>query len=355
MKNLLSTLLLLFSFHFSVNACLNYFYGTDKDGNTHNITYFIKSPFYKNFNVQKHHNYLKKAYEKLEEEHSYQDLSDYAVSLMKLGKADVALEILRELNYYHPDDYKIVANLGTAYELNAKLDSALKYIKKGIQLNPNSHGGSEWVHVKILKAKQKINQDTSYLSKNSILNLSEKQKKDKEIYKQINIQLRERFPFSPPPNEIMAHLLMELAECSENTISVEYANALYKMVKNYYEYDSDYLQDKIKETQKLKQKYANKKTEKDSDRSYQDRLTYFSYTQFLRDFPQTEINWNKINTDVAALLTLANLERMPKFAPLVTPNTENEETTTKFAKNDDITDKNHQAIKEKFIYGSFTI
>lgn len=53
---------------------------------------------------------------------------------MKLGKADVALEILKELNYHYPNEYKIVANLGTAYELNAELDSALKYIKKGIKL-----------------------------------------------------------------------------------------------------------------------------------------------------------------------------------------------------------------------------
>ena len=245
MKNLFLTLLLILSVSFSATACLNYFYGTDKEGHTHEATYIMEDFFYANFNTEKHFSNLKESIKKLEKEHSYKYLSDYSVSLMKLGKADVALELLKELHYYYPNEYKIVANLGTAYELNSELDSALKYIKKGIELNPNSHGGSEWVHVKILEAKQKIKTNPDYLSENTILQLSEKQKNDKKIYEQINIQLRERFPFSSPPNQIMAHLLIELAEYAINVESVEYANAIYKMINDYYNYDSDYIKKQL--------------------------------------------------------------------------------------------------------------
>ncbi|WP_291722525.1 tetratricopeptide repeat protein [Bernardetia sp.] len=352
MKKLFSLLLILCMLYNPSMACLNYFYGTDKDGHTHEMTYVLKDFFYKNFNTQKHLNSLRELNKKLEKEHSYKYLSDYSVTLMKLGKTDIAVDILQVLHYHYPNDYKIVANLGTAYELNSELDSALKYIKKGIKLNPNSHGGSEWIHVKILEAKQKITQNPSYLSQNSILALSETQKNDKEVYTQINIQLRERFPFSSPPNDVMAHLLIELAECSENVESVEYANALYKMVKNYYKYDSDYLDEKIKETQKLKQKYAKEKIENPADTSREtnhDRLTYLSYKQFLQEFPQIKINWNKINTDTDSLLSLAKLKKMPKSIQDKTTTTENNEP--KDVEIDTDKNKYEPAIKEKFIHG----
>lgn len=203
-----------------------------------------------------------------------------------------------------------------------------------------------------MEAKQKINQNPSYLPQNSILELSETLKNDKAIYKQINIQLRERFPFSPPPNEIMAHLLIELAECAENVESVGYANALYKMVDSYYKYDSDYLDEKIKETQKLKQKYAKETIENPADTSREtnhDKLTYLSYKQFLQEFPQVKINWNKINTNTDSLLSLVKLKKMPKSIQDKATTTENNEP-----KDVEIdTDKNNYEpmIKEKFIYG----
>tara|TARA_B110000046_G_C13024495_1_gene413104 strand:+ start:2444 stop:2677 length:234 start_codon:yes stop_codon:yes gene_type:complete len=55
-------------------------------------------------------------------------LSDYAVYLMKAGRVDESLAILKELNKNLPQEYQIAANLGTAYELNGELDSALFYI-----------------------------------------------------------------------------------------------------------------------------------------------------------------------------------------------------------------------------------
>jgi len=44
-------------------------------------------------------------------------------------------------------------DLGTAYELAGKNEPALRWIREGLRRNPNSHKGTEWLHVKILEAK----------------------------------------------------------------------------------------------------------------------------------------------------------------------------------------------------------
>ena len=47
----------------------------------------------------------------------------------------------------YPNEYVVIANLGTTYELMGNNEKALEYIKKGMKLNPRSHNGSEWIHV----------------------------------------------------------------------------------------------------------------------------------------------------------------------------------------------------------------
>jgi hypothetical protein len=42
---------------------------------------------------------------------------------------------MKSLYSEHPDEYIIVANLGTIYELNSELDSAYFYIQKSIEIN----------------------------------------------------------------------------------------------------------------------------------------------------------------------------------------------------------------------------
>ncbi len=53
----------------------------------------------------------------------------------------------------HPNDYSIIANLGTAYELTGNDEKALELIRKAVAINPNSHYNSEWIHVRILEEK----------------------------------------------------------------------------------------------------------------------------------------------------------------------------------------------------------
>jgi tetratricopeptide (TPR) repeat protein len=81
--------------------------------------------------------------------------SDYGVLLAYLGRYDEAKAVYEEIEKITPGRYSTAANLGTVYELLGQNDLALKWIKKAVEIDPTSHEGSEWIHVKILEAKIK--------------------------------------------------------------------------------------------------------------------------------------------------------------------------------------------------------
>lgn len=296
-------------------ACANYYYSLNKEGELVPLGYNWKYPFNKNFNLASNVKKLKKLEAKLKIEKNYMLLSDYSVCLMKLGKPKEALEILQELYSHYPDEYKIAANLGTAYELNGQVDSALKYIKRDIQLNPNDHEGSEWVHVKILETKLELNKNAKYLTNNTVLKLTEAQKNDTSVLQHISIQLQERVPFTPAtsqPNDIMASLFIDLADISANIKSVEYARAYYQIAKKYYGSELPLLDEKIKEMEKLISKYTSVKPKYDKDfEGAQTKVGYIKYQELLNDNNASDykVNWEKINTDVPSLLAMVDFTK----------------------------------------------
>jgi tetratricopeptide (TPR) repeat protein len=324
MKNLLAILFLCFAFALPSTACLNYYYTLDEEGHLHfaGEDEDLLKPFHKNFKQEFIVSKMEKLETKMKKDHSYMLLSDYAVCLMKLGKTKEALEILVELSANYPNEYKIASNLGTAYELNGEVDSALKYIRRGLQLNPNDHAGSEWVHVKILETKKKLVADSTWLKTRTVLGLSEKQKQDSVVQKQILIQLQERFPFSPGPDAIMASLFVDLGDISANRNSIEYAKVFYQIAKEYYGDRSKALADKVKEMQKLSDKYAairperKRYTEKERIEGENVKLGTISYKTLLLDNNDTKykVDWNKVTYDPKALLALVNLKMSVKEA-----------------------------------------
>lgn len=316
MKKLLFILFFSTIYISNANACLNYYFSVDKDGNLHRADNIL-IPFNKNFNKELNVSKLHKLETKLKKEHSYQALSDYSICLMKLGKQKEALDILVGIYVHYPNDYKIASNLGTAYELNGQNDSALKYIKRGLQLNPSDHEGSEWVHVKVLETKLNLAKNTNYLRENTVLQLSESQKKDTVIRKQIIIQVRERFPFTPGPDAIMSNILIDLADCYSNTASVDYAKVLYQIAKTYYGDKSTIIDDKIKEMQKLINKYAAVKPERhdpNQPEAENKKITGLSYNQCIdnNDPNKYIVNWSSINLNVKSLLGLVDFTKADK-------------------------------------------
>jgi len=254
MKKILFVLILIISSIGSSYACLNYYYTVDADGHFHHDESVLVG-FNTNFNIELIHRRLTKLAPELEEKQDPFLLSDYAVYLLKAGQTEVALEILKELAEAYPDEYKIASNLGTAYELNGQVDSALVYIQRGMELNPDAHEGSEWVHVKILETKKALAVDSNYLKTNTVLGLTAEQEQDETIRHQIMIQVRERFPFTLNKDAIMADIMVDLADCYMATTAVEYAEALYEIAERYYGHENTevFIDKKKKATELRKQ------------------------------------------------------------------------------------------------------
>jgi len=309
-------ILILFS-TLSGKACLNYYYSIDEEGTLSNIDHLHGhfQPFQQNFDQAK----LVKQLTLINKKNnpSFKDLSDYAVIIMKLGKIDEAVEILSRLHYAYPDEYQIASNLGTAYELSGNIDSAMKYIDQGMFLNSGAHGGSEWIHLKILETKKTLIKDSLYLTQNTILQLTEEDEKDTILLQQIAIQLHERFPFITPPNPIIADLLIDLGDCYAKTISIEYAKAIYTIAQNYFENNSSELQEKIDRMISLRNNYHDQRTElrkKSIDGDYTHELVSgVRYKTLLKDNSDNSfaLNWKNILTDPKTLLAKLNLNDKP--------------------------------------------
>lgn len=158
--------------------------------------------------------------------------SDIAVNLGYIGHYTDALEILKRLQKEHPDNYNYAANLGTTYELLGKNELALQFIKKGIELNPESHEGSEWVHVKILEAKLKMATQPGWIYQHRVLatgvNFDSKESETlNEKTWHVEYQLQERIPFTPFPDALLANVFDELGDLYATQQSVELAYIAY--------------------------------------------------------------------------------------------------------------------------------
>ena len=76
-----------------------------------------------------------------------------ALDLIYAGNYAAARVLLQKAETLSPDDYSIAANLGTACELLGDDAEALRWITEAVRRNPDSHRGTEWVHILVLKAK----------------------------------------------------------------------------------------------------------------------------------------------------------------------------------------------------------
>ena len=168
------------------------------------------------------------------------DYSDYGVYLIYLGRYQEAKEVYHQIERTHPGQYATAANIGTIYELLGQNDSALYWIKKAVQIDPTSHMGSEWIHVKILEAK--INGDafvnspfligTTFgndIKPQTILSENELNKLRQEIF----YQLEERMTFIKPENQLVGLLLFELGNITALTRDVTTALRIYDKAVEY--------------------------------------------------------------------------------------------------------------------------
>jgi tetratricopeptide (TPR) repeat protein len=169
---------------------------------------------------------------------SIEYLSDYAASLIYLKNYNKAKTIYEDIDRKHPNLYTTASNLGTIYELIGKPQQALKWIKKSITLNPDSHNGSEWIHIKILEFK--INNSNDYGKSILELDFSDEDIPVnrnyydlKELSHHIWHQLRERSNFVKPENKIVGNIYFDLGNVLAQTKDVQAALGSYNAAKEY--------------------------------------------------------------------------------------------------------------------------
>lgn len=255
-------------------------YGHKLDGTKMHSQYFYLRPYHLKFDTVK----LRKQIADYDSKYSITDsatypiqslekdkaLSNKALALMKLGKVSKAKDILVDLVTRNPKEYSMVANLGTAYELSGELDSALKYISKGLEINPKSHYGSEWIHVELLKAKIKRKRSKYYIIKNPILSdelLESKRDTSKRYWRRSRVlnhiywQVRTRAPFTPAPNEVIWNLLLIAGEFAQKHDTYENALLAFAYSRKYaYNYEQKRKSEqKIKALNKLRDKLQHDK------------------------------------------------------------------------------------------------
>lgn len=178
------------------------------------------------------------------------DENSIAVALIHLGRTNEALKILKKLERTAPGSYYVAGNLGTAYELLGNNEQAYKWIAESLKRNPNSHFGTEWLHLKILKAKQAIRHDPEWIDKNSVLgidweltsgDLSKVQVSDDRkiihtadaVRKAIEYQLHERTEFVKPPDPTVASLLYDLSHLVRHSRSAEHGDLVLSAAHTY--------------------------------------------------------------------------------------------------------------------------
>jgi tetratricopeptide (TPR) repeat protein len=167
-------------------------------------------------------------------------LSDKGYLLIVQGKYDEALKLYLNIEKIEPNRYSTASNLGTLYELMGQNQKAYTWIKKSIEINPESHKGSEWLHLRILEAKIKNLKDlsgqflinTNFGTSNEPKTKLSKKEVD-ELTQSVYYQVNERMSFIEPKDEIISILLFELGNLAELKGENNSALAIYRTARLY--------------------------------------------------------------------------------------------------------------------------
>lgn len=193
-------------------------------------------------------------------------LSDKGYVLIVQGKYNEALNLYLNIEKRKPNRYSTASNLGTLYELMGENQKAYNWIKKSVELNPESHHGSEWLHLKILEAKIKKMSDVSgqFLINTNFgtQGIPETKYTKQEIdtlAKQIYFQVNERMSFIKPKDRVISILLFELGNLVQLKGEHENALQIYRSARTY-GYDGDLIVARMVNSAQGKGEYYRVKT-----------------------------------------------------------------------------------------------
>lgn len=172
--------------------------------------------------------------------HDFEDYNNYGAMLIYLGRYAEAKQVFQQIELMSPRRYGTAANLGTLYELTGENDSALFWISRAVEINPDAHEGSEWLHIKILQAKIKgqsmLNEQFMLGTEFGSATVPKSSKPLKELAElrlQIYYQLKERLQFVKPKDDIVGFLLFEMGTIMAITDDVTEALRKYDLARKY--------------------------------------------------------------------------------------------------------------------------
>lgn len=211
-------------------------------------------------------------------------LSDKGFLLILQKKYDKAIKLYLKIEKNEPNRYSTASNIGTAYELSGQIETALKWIKKSVEIDPGSHYNSEWIHVRILEAKLKGEEfyTTKFLL-NTEFGLADKPKTKmtkqelQKLSKALYYQLNERISFIKKKDKIVAQLLFDLGNIAFLLANYSDATKDYKKAKSY-GFKDQLIEKRIKEV--AKQQLTHKKSKNiTTSKSKKDRreIPFFGY------------------------------------------------------------------------------
>ncbi|HKI34746.1 MAG TPA: DUF3299 domain-containing protein [Gemmataceae bacterium] len=94
---------------------------------------------------------------------SADELADQGALLVRLGEAGTAVDVLRTAQRAYPSHFKIVANLGTAYQLSGELDQAAAALREAVRLSPGKNQEAEKAHLRLVEQRRKQPKDSQDL------------------------------------------------------------------------------------------------------------------------------------------------------------------------------------------------
>ncbi|MES2923837.1 MAG: tetratricopeptide repeat protein [Verrucomicrobiota bacterium] len=180
-----------------------------------------------------------------------------------MGRYEQAIAIFEKIEADRPGRYSTASNLGTAYELKGNLDLALKWIAEGIRRNPESHHGTEWLHLEIIKTRIRLAGEPDYLTKNHIIDLPETVSNHSPIKidgqvrpaavvrEALKYQLTERVYFVKPPDPVVSDLLYTYGVLEAHASVVEAGIKLLELSREYGNQNSKQLDQTIEHYQSL--------------------------------------------------------------------------------------------------------
>lgn len=148
--------------------------------------------------------------------------NDLAVSLVYLGQYSKALVYFAAIKSNVPNQFATATNMGTAYELLGNAEQAQRWIGESLKRKTDHHDNSEWIHLKVLQAKQSGVVPASVIGldfgTDAKPNMPPQLPQDAggrtqtliEVENALIFQLHERLQFVRPPDPIVASLLFDL-------------------------------------------------------------------------------------------------------------------------------------------------